>query len=295
MNSNKIALCIYGTMRGPNNCLPTLYQNIIKPWDTDVFVCINKQYNDDDVRLSMLQSFGAKIIEKNIEQQPDVYTWFPKSFYERLVPLAKNKLKESNANNVNFLSPIVGSHSSLHIRLNWYRFSFIIEKYLEEYDFFIFTRPDHLYLFPIFDKSFLQKENIIHYDEHGWGGLNADFIIIHRDLVIDWLRKSIDYLTKETLQDILIKELKEIDLWNSERYSLLVADLNSWKMKKMAINSFISADSLDELTSNNPIMHDGQYYYKYDTNYRPCLKNFELWKSGFKWKNSEEKISLKNN
>lgn len=279
-------------MRGPKNCLPTLYKNIIEPWQTDVMTCLNKQYHDDEERVNTLKFLGAKFIEQNIENQPNINTWFPKSFYQKLIPLAENKLKESNIHNVNYLSPLVGSHSSLHTRLNWYRLSFLVEKHLEKYDYFIVTRPDHLYLFPIFDKSFLQKDKIIHYGEHGWGGINFDFIIIHKNLVIDWLRKSIEYLIIDNLQDVLINELNKIDLWNSERYSLLISDLCGWKTKEMSINSFISADSLEELTSNNPIKYDGKYYYKYETNYKPCLENFELWQKGRRWQNTETKIKL---
>lgn len=288
----KVALCIYGTLRAPKNCFPTLYENIVKPWDADVIICANKQYQDDEERVNILRSCGAKIVEQNIETQPDLNTWFPKSFYEKLIPLAQNKLKGNHINNVNYLSPLVGSHSSLHTRVNWYRLSFILQKHIEKHDYFIITRPDHLYLFPLFDKCFLEENKIIHYGEHSWGGINFDFVIIHRNMVMDWLKKSIEYLIEDRLQDVLISELSEMEFWNSERYSLLISNLCGWKTKEMAINSFISADSLDELTSNNKIKYDGKYYFKYETSYQPCLKNFELWKNGWKWRNAESKIEL---
>lgn len=297
MNDVRVALCLYGTMRGPNNCLPTVYENIIKVWNTDVIVCINKCYEDDFERVDILRKLGAKIVIEDIQTQPDVYEVFPHSFYNKFLPAAREFASGKNASIINFLAPIIGTHSSLHTRLNWYKLSNLLESQLDNYDYFILTRPDHFYMFPMFDKSFLNKNQIINYSEHSFtvsnlGGVNADFIVISSQFVLQWLRSSIEYLINEPLQDILLEELSKADSCNSEAYTALIVKLCNFELKPMSINSFISGDSENELTSMIPVKYDGEYYYKYETNYLPCKENYNLWQNGYRWKNSADKIYL---
>ena len=127
MIENRVALCLWGTMRGPDSCLPTLYENIIKPWNTDVIVCINNHYDDDKDRVDKLRKLGANIIEESIKKQPDLKTTFPQSFYDKLIPLSLEKIKfHSNPWQFNYLGPLAGSHSGLYIRLNWYSIAVLI-------------------------------------------------------------------------------------------------------------------------------------------------------------------------
>tara|TARA_R110000868_G_scaffold257971_4_gene515230 strand:- start:216 stop:1121 length:906 start_codon:yes stop_codon:yes gene_type:complete len=298
----KIALCLYGTMRSPNVCLPTLYSNVINVWNTDVIVCINKCYNHPDKsdgdRIDILKRFGTNVVEQNIETQPDLNTVFPKSFYDKILHLAEQKLKEhNNPHWVNFIGPLMGYHGALYIRYNWYRLGVLIkEKYIDKYDYFIITRPDQLYMFPMFDQSFLNEDEIVYYDQHGFssdGGINTDFVIISRKLVLNWLsRMSIDYFCDEQLQDVLLNELQTIHPWISEACSRLIIRINGWTMKPMCINSFIACDSPNELSSWNKIMFDGEHYFKYYCDRDPCKHNYGLWKDNYRWINTSEKIKL---
>lgn len=308
MNDIRIALCLYGTMRSPNTCLPSLYDKIIKHWNTDVIVCINKWYDHPDVndseRIDILRRMGVNIVEEDIRTQPDLYTFFPQSFYDKFIPLAKEKLKDPRSNpwSTNFIGPLVGSsHSALHMRLNWYKLAKLLEQknYVEKYDYFLITRPDHLYMFPMFDKSFLKDDQIIHYDEKGFpegrlGGINVDFAIVPKQLVLDWLYKmsAVEYFSNEELQDKLIEELKLSHPWTSEGYSALIARWAGWNMKVMFINSFISCDSAQESTSYNKIRFNGKHYYKYEHDYEPCMRNYQLWSEGLRWVDTGDQLIL---
>jgi len=301
MNNNpKVAVCLWGTMRSPNSCLHTLYKNIIEPWQTDVIVCINECYSHPDKsdveRVDMLRQLGANIVEQDIRKQPDLNTFFPKSFYDKFIPMAQERLKQhDNPCWVNFVGPLVGTHANLHLRVNWYKLGNLLrdKNYVDKYDYFLITRPDHLYMFPMFDKSFLNEDEIVHYDEHGFGGINADFVIVSKKNVLEWLNKiSIQYLCDETLQDILIEEMKHMDLWIAEEYSALITRLNPWKLKPMCINSFIACDSPNELSSWNKVMFDGEHYFKYHSNRDPCKHNYGLWQDNYRWTNTVDKIKL---
>lgn len=289
----RVALCLWGTMRAPNNSLPTLYENIIKPWNTDVIVCVNNHYDDDKERVNKLRELGANIIEESISVQEDVPNVVPESIHKKLVPLALERIKHYGPCQVNYLAPLAGgSHSSLINRLNWYRLSYLVERHINEYDYFLITRPDHVYLFPMFDKSFLKDDEIINCNEHAHGGMNADFIIVSNKMVLSWLRKHLDYIYDDSLQDIFINELNKSILWNAEYYSLVISKLCEYKIRPVSINGFISADSMNEKTSYKGVAYDGEHYYKYEEQYFSCRHNFELWKSGYRWKNEVDKIVL---
>jgi len=300
MKQVRVAVCLWGTMRSPNSCLHTLYKNIIEPWQTDVIVCVNECYShpdkSDSERVDMLRQFGANIVEQDIRKQPDLNTFFPKSFYDKFIPMAQERLKQhGNPCWVNFVGPLVGTHAALHIRVNWYKLSNILrdKNYVDKYDYFLITRPDHLYMFPMFDKSFLNEDEIVHYDEHGFGGVNSDFVIVSKKNVLDWLNKmSVQYFCDETLQDILIDQMKHMSLWISEECTALITRLNPWKLKPMSINSFIACDSPKEMSSWNGVVFDGEHYFKYHSNRDHCKHNYGLWKDNYRWTNTVDKIKL---
>ena len=284
MNDTKIAVCLWGTFRGPKSSLPTLYEHIIKPYNADVFASLNSFYEDDVQRLSILKDCGTNIVSSEILKQEDLTNVFPKSFYEKLIPKAQEFLNRFNQFQINYLGPLVGSHTSLIIRLNWYRLSSLIEKHINNYDYFIITRPDHCYIFPLWDKSLMNNEVIVQYDAHRYGGVNADFVVVPRKFVLDWLRKSIDYLTNDTLQDIVLSEFVDKNIFqNSESYTSFITQQCGWNITTMNINSFISADSYDENTSCIGIKYSGTHYYKYIEQYEQCMKNRNLYYSGYKW------------
>lgn len=306
MNDIRIALCLYGTMRSPNTCLPSLYDKIIKPWNTDVIVCINKWYDHPDVndseRIDILRKMGVNIVDEDIRPQPDLYTFFPQSFYDKFIPFAKEREKQySNPHWCNFLGPLTGCHAGLHMRLNWYKLALLLEdkKHVDNYDYFLITRPDQLYMFPIFDKSLLVEDQIIHYDEKGFpegrlGGINVDFVIVSRKHVLNWLHNisCVKYFSIDELQDSLLQELNQCVPLLSEGLSDYVTRLAGFTTKRMFINSFVSCDFEKEQTSFNKVKFDGQYYFKYEHDYEPCMRNYQLWNEGLRWIDIGDQIIL---
>lgn len=306
MSDPRIAICLYGTMRAPNTCLPSLYDMILKPWNADVIVCINKWYQhpekSDQERVDMLRRIGGNIVEEDIREQPDLHTFFPQSFYDKILSFSVERSRQfSNPHWFNFLGPLTGCHGGLHMRLNWYKLALLLENknYVDKYDYFVITRPDHFYMFPMFDRSLLNENEVIYYNEKGFpegplGGINTDFIIVSKKMVLDWLHtlSCVKYFSVERLQDILMEELKNSVPILSEGLSDLLSRLGGFKMKKMSINSFVSCDSDQEHSSFNKIRFDGKYYYKYEHDHDPCMANYELWNRGARWKDIGDYICL---
>lgn len=290
----KVALCLNGTLRGVNNCLPTLYKNVISVLDADVFACFNKEHHDDFDRLSKLP---GNVIEAKIDCQEDLHKVLPEVFWHTHFKLVTEVLNETNECLVNYISPILGSHAALIHRYNWYRLYKMMEKYLDRYDAFVVTRPDHYYLFPIFGLDFIKnnQEYMLNYNEHNFWGINADFLIVSRENFVKWFGNNIKYFIDENYVYRLLERIKQQPIKTSEVASIIICEEEQIKLKSFNINSFISADSLNECTSKIPIQYDEtyNYYFKYyETQYLPSIRNFELWNLGYRWKDSNNKIYL---
>ncbi len=290
---SRTAVCLYGELRGIKSCIPSLYENIIDLWDSDVFLCFNLYKKSEYDEINQIYK---KVIISNIYEKEDVYTRFPKTFYEKYVPYMQQVLKQSNKWGCNIIGPILGSHANLLIRLNLYNLSKILINYVDKYDYFIITRPDHLYKFPIFDKSFLNKDFIIKYNVHNFGGFNADFLIIPNHQVIDWLTSGYDFFTNDDLQDYMIEELKKLSpyLHISECFTNIIVKYKKYKIKEMSINSFISSDDINSSRSDIPFKwcDKRNVMWKHEEQFNETYKNFELWTKGHIWKYNDKNIYL---
>lgn len=289
----KTAICLFGELRGIKTCIPTLYENIINKWDSDLFLCFN-MYKFSEYE--QIKEINKNVIVSNIYEKEDVYKIFPNSFYEKYVPYLENVLKNSNKWGCNIIGPILGSHSNLLIRLNWYNLSKILIDYVDKYDYFLITRPEHLYKFPIFDLSFLDKNYIIKYNVHNFGCFNADFLIIPNHQVIDWLTSGYDFFTKDDLQDYMIEELKKLSPHShiSECFTDIIVRYKKYKIKEMSINSFVSSDTINSSRSDIPFKwcDKRNVIWKHEEQFNETYKNLELWNNGHRWKCAENIIYL---
>ena len=286
MNEPRVALCLYGEVRGTKTCAPTIYENVVNRWNTDIFMSFNRADQHDEERLKCFDKNVSEVYEK-----PDLTTAFPQSFYDKMIPFAQDIQRIFNGN---VMSPLVGCFSTLYIRLNWYRFKAILEPHINNYDYFVITRPDHYFLYPLFDKSFLDPNYIIKYDGHDMGGASADFLIIPKNLVLGWLSSNYDFYVNPELQDYVISELPKRPIKNSETFTHLIFEYNQYNIKTTPLSSFISADSLNERTSLFPVRFNGTHYYKYESQYNASVHNYNAWRNQTGWKDDGTQIYFDN-
>jgi hypothetical protein len=290
--STKIATCLFGPIRGTKRCYPTLVKNIIDQWDCNLFFCLQNSDKDDYKKIKEIK---GNIIDFEIYQNENLETCFSKNFYSKLASYAKLALhsdSDSLSYDVNFLGPFVGSHAALLARLNFARLAKMLEKHINRYDYFLITRLDHFYLFPIFDKSFLNPDYIFKYDGHDWGGINSELLIVPSNIVLEWLNFNKSFLNEEQYTDFIISGMEKVRRKNSEYLTRLMFDYKKWKFKTFSMNSFISADSAQDKSNHQSIKSSEEYIWKYDCQFSKCLENYKLWQNGYIWKNFSDKISL---
>lgn len=290
--SIKIAACFYGPVRGVERCYPTFIKNIIEQWDCDLFLCLQNCNQDD---FQKIKEIKGNIIESEIYKNENLEICFSDSFYSKLVPYAKTVLQNDPSlfpHDVNFLGPVVGSHYPLFARLNWFRMAKILNKYIDKYDYFLITRLDHFYLFPIFDKSFLNSDCIFKYDGHDFEGVGCDFLIVPSNIILDWLNFNKSFINDAEYVDFIISGLEKRRLKNSEYLTELMFDYKKWNIKTLSMNSFISADSIADKSSYQYFKHSEDHIWKYDCQFSKCLENYNLWQTGHRWANNFNKICL---
>ena len=121
----KFAFLVMCELRGVKSTIENLYAKLIKLYNADVFICVQKALPDDEERM---QLFHDNVVYREFYDKPDPATYFG----------SENNLDvniPSNTNNWNI-------HSNLQIYINYHKMAKVIENVYEQYDYFIITRTD---------------------------------------------------------------------------------------------------------------------------------------------------------
>lgn len=269
------AVCIYGQLRAVKTSIGKLYENLIDVLDADLYMLVQKTYTDIDNNIEL---FSANVVNKVMYDPPkDI-----ESMYVNYNELLKHE---------NYMC-----NSSLQIYYNLYMMSELFGDILEKnYRYVILTRSDFYHLFPF--PNILQlggtDDTLWHYDINTYGGINGTLICVPSKYIKFFLN-----LPKSFLDDseniIILNSVPFNDDYpwmrlNSEIYLKMLLDANmsikKWTTGKLRSNAFISASSLQEITTWGGISYDPvtNLYYKYEAQYRDALLGLEEYSESKKW------------
>jgi len=299
----KVAVCLRDSPRSIDCALPTIYENVINPLNADVFGMFTVgEHSDDRDRISKI---NERVIEKDYWDPNNLSNILPKIFWDTHVKFA-SKIPANQSNN--YLSPIYIAPGCM--RNNWYSIPPIytllklynmIKKYIDYYDFFIITRTDLYFLFPIFDKNILKNNynNILTYDCWKWGGINQEFVILSKQNLIRYCNRMKYYTDKEFIEPIISLMNNEKGK-NAEAFSKNVFKLEQFKNKEMSMNCFIAKDSSflsKESFDKNLMLFFRDPYPRHDVkselySYDHIMNNKNLWDLGQRWFDDKNKILL---
>jgi hypothetical protein len=259
----KYAVCMYGQLRGISSTIDLFYKNLIDILDADLYLICQKTNVSLDNNINL---FNKNIIYKLLYDPPqDIKTKFLN--YDRLF------------NNDNYID-----NACLQVYYNLYKISELIGDILEQnYDYIILTRSDFLYLFPFPDiLKLCNNELIWYYDGHEHGGINGTLLCIPSKFIKIYLTSPYNYLQDPNN----INTLNEIQSCNAETYLKLLFDINNFKIGKMQMNSFISADSTNDITTWNSIKYSEEYKvcFKYEEQLYNAFNALDDYKNGKRWK-----------
>lgn len=259
--SHKYAFCMWGELRGITSTSDSLYKNVIKPLNADVFICCQKTGKDIDNNISL---FKDNIVDKQLYDKPNL-----NDVYKHL---------DAIENKGNFRID-----SNLQMYYNFYKINKLYGKLFEtEYDYIILSRSDFLHIFEFPNISNLTKNDDIiwSYDEHDYGGINMCLLVVPAKYIVRYLTSTYNYLNDESNID----KLNRLDLNNEKLYKLYFNE-NNWKIGKIQNNAFITCDSDKEITTWGEIKYSDKYnvYYKYEYQMNNSYESYEQYKNGDTW------------
>lgn len=284
----KVAICLVGEPRGIKSCFSSLFENLIEPLNADVFYSFNRATIEDDEKIKLI---NKNLIFGELKEKADLTkTIVPESLISKLI-------EEDFSPTTNWVGTVNGYRGGICYRhLDFKRMAEILSDKINNYDYFIITRSDFFYLFPIFDFSILKSEDIIKhkgFDNNEDTGMNWEFIICSKNKVLEFLNSPFIFMNDEKLQDLVIKEIAPRPR-NNESFQKIISDFYNWRVSEMEINGFISADSYSESTTWGKIDQcaDTGRFFKYREMYYKALSNYEKYKISKIWSKIDNKISI---
>jgi len=275
----KVAVCLVGEPRGIKTCVDSLYKNIIEPLNASIFYSFNRATKDDE---SKIQLINKNVIFGELKEKCDLRKELvPDSLYDKFDEM--DFYFQSNW--VGTVNGLDGGVCFRHV--DFKRMASIISDHLNNFDYFIITRSDFRYLFPIFDFSILKDVDIVKHkgaDHYAHTGMNWEFIICHRNKVLEYLNSPYVFMNDEALQDYFLPILRERPR-NNESFQRIISDYYKWRVLEMYINGFLSADTDTERTTWGHVQYNEskKVHFKYPEMMDDAYANLERFSSGLEW------------
>lgn len=258
----KFAMLVMLELRAIKKTINTLYKYIIDPYDADIFILCQKQFEDDNKNIEL---FDRKVIYKELYDKPDPHIFFNNAI-----------TKQWSCRNWN-------NYSCLQIYINLYKMANIIKPYINDYDYFIFIRPDIEVLFPFPDKELFEKvdKKLYSIDANyaiSHGGIGHP-MYIHRDYILEFLTCSYDRIVSSTKDD-------DFTMFNQEAFlthSMKKQQLEYTLFKNL--NYYYTVETLQDYTTwSKPSIHPVyNVLCKYDSQVSEAYNNLKLWNEGYRW------------
>lgn len=284
----RVAVCLAGELRAVNSCVPTLYKNLLEPLDAKIFYCFNKHNLEKDQKVNI---FNDRLINGRIYEKPDLRkTLVPDSLYNKLD-------KVDFYPHSNWVGTVNGCAGGVCYRhLDFKNLAFMVAPHVDDFDYFIVTRTDFHYLFPIFDFSILNGQEIIKhsgFDNFENSGMNCEFIICHKTKILEYLNSPFLFMNDESLQDYMISKIRK-RFRNAESFQKIICEFYGWNVTEMEINSFLSADSEKERTTWGTVEKEEnfEFCYKYRDMMLKAYENYSKYKENKIWKLENNKIII---
>jgi hypothetical protein len=263
----KYAVCMWGQLRAVDTIIDNFNKFLIEPLQADLYIFVQKTNTNIDSNLELFKT------DNKILYDPSDNT---KTFrnYDRL-------FKNNNYLNIPYLN----------VYENWYKinekFGDIFEK---NYNYIILTRSDflHLFDFPDFLNIYDNNELFWCYDGHEYEGINTTLVCVSSKYIKEYLCCAYNYLDDPKNIDTLNNN----DL-NTERFLKLIFDKNNWKIGKIQNNAFITASSLNDITTWASISYCNinKVFYKYDYQMKNVYNSLEQYNNHKRWIISSKDIN----
>ena len=289
----KFAFLVMCEFRGVKSTIDNIYKNLIKPYDADVFICVQKALPDDEERMNL---FNENVVYREVYDKPDPAAYF------------------GEQNNLDIPGGNWNMQSNLQIYINYHKMATVIENVYDQYDYFIILRPDSQILFPFPNKELFGNvpESIYLIDGNyckWWGDIGMPGII-HKNYILGVLSCYYNVISNKEYRNPIFEIVNGENILskpgelNQERFFYVCMHIFNLynKIKKINnVNFFWTAEKVNDYhTWSKPHMHPRRNVIsKYDDQCDEAFANNDLWNTDkYMWSinknNLNIELSLKN-
>jgi len=288
----KVAICLVGEPRGIRSCIDSFYKFVADPLDATIFYSFNRATPEDEEKIALI---NKRVAFGELKEKPDLRkALVPDSLYNKL------QIEDFHCQS-NWVGTVNGQTGGVCYRhVDFKRMAEIVSDKVQDFDYFIITRTDFRYLFPIFDFSILRCHDVIKHKGFNNGfqndtrtSMNWEFIICKAEIVLQYLNSPFLFMNDEVLQNLLIGELNGRPR-NNESMQKVIAEFYEWHTAEMEINGFISADSFEERTTWGRVQQcsEKNMFFKYRDMYYTAIENEKRFQSTPNWALNNNEILI---
>lgn len=262
-----ICVCIEGQLRGSKNCGPTIKKYLVEKNNADLYFCLQnyEKHNDDNLKYYGLYK-QYKIYNNPI---PD----FSNTFDDLCSKFNYEKKWISNFEKIlNYNWKLGYDRPGTCIRRMYNRYLIYEMLKDKQYDWFVLLRSDLFFINDFYDISAFDTSKLYCYEKGGWGGVNNNLIVFHKNIfekVLTYIKNFLNLSFLNFLNDNL--DLNNVYL-NEEVFFMYNMKLNQIDFSFIPTVWFISGDEGDVNTWDFPLRKDvNGYFYKYDYDYNDAM------------------------
>lgn len=273
----KFAFLVMNELRSINKTINSIYENIINYYNADVFILCQETFDND---LDNINLFNKNVIYKELYKKPNLSTYFKNYEY----------IKQ-------FDNDVWNKDSCLNMYINFFKMADIIEKYKDDYDYFIFMRTDIEILFPFPNKEIFEKipNGLYSFDAkycNSWGGVGFS-AFTHKKYILDYLKCCHEII----IDNNKINKFKHLNYlyYNQECLKIFcLSEKNLYYSYIKNINYYYTAETLNDYTTwSEPMIHPiYNVICKYDSQCTEAYENLNIWNNIKVWKFDGENMLL---
>lgn len=264
--TKKICVCIEGQLRGAKTCGPTIKKHLIDKLDADLYFCLQNYTNYNKLGLN----YYGDYIDYNLYDNPEPdFSLIFNNLCETY-----NLPKDTWKANFHFIKDenwTLGFHRPGTCIRRMYNRMLIYEMLKNKpYEWYILLRSDLFFVDDFFDINFFDPKFLYYCEKGGWGGINNNLIVFHKDL----FKKILLYITNFLDMKLLMfyQSQQFFTPLNEEKFFMLNMLINKVAVKNMPLKWFISADEGDISTWASIQKDSDGRLFKYDYDHDECIK-----------------------
>eukprot|EP00927_Polykrikos_kofoidii_P065188 TRINITY_DN60977_c0_g1_i1.p1 TRINITY_DN60977_c0_g1~~TRINITY_DN60977_c0_g1_i1.p1 ORF type:complete len:610 (-),score=87.31 TRINITY_DN60977_c0_g1_i1:26-1855(-) len=266
----RVLCCIWGELRGVRVTAACLGTRLLDPLGADVAVVAQRQFDDDDERVAILQdTLAPRVVTLCIYEKPEPRSFYGAENYDAASQVSGNWVNKGN-------TQVLINHKLVADHLE-------SEGLFDRYDVFIFTRSDlqHMLPFPSAEQLFavLGPTDVLTQAGHDFGGINYNLAAMRADLAKEYLSASYDVIVSRKMEN-------NRKTYNIESFFKMFVTERGWRNLRMSVTCFITAETTRDHSTWRRIQRSetrNGVLFKYEPQMKEAYKNSEMWQADPRW------------